>query len=372
MNFKAHLSKEIPFEDLMDGLNPFDLMTEVKVLEPIKAKNLTAEVKEPLEVRNNNNITLFQIAPSPINLENLKEELKGYSVSESKFLLNGFENGFSLMYDGPHEPSDSKNLKSALCHSSVVQEKIDKEVKLGRVDGPFKGRPLPSLRVSPIGLVPKKSDQKDFRLIHHLSYPKGQSLNDYIDPAKCSVQYTSFDTAVHMVQDLGPKCELFKMDIKSAFRLLPVHPADFDQLGFTFDDLYYFDKCLPFGCSISCNLFNRFADFLAFVVKRKAQNNNLMHYLDDFLGGGKQNSGKCKELMTFFSQTMQQLGVPIADEKTEGPATVLTFLGLDLDTEEMVVRLPTRKVQEILICLNALLHKNIQKSRSHIKKSLKK
>lgn len=29
---------------------------------------------------------------------------------------------------------------------------------------------------------------------------------------------------------------------------------------------------------------------------------------------------------------MQELGVPLAEEKTEGPSTQLTFMGIQLDT----------------------------------------
>lgn len=130
-----------------------------------------------------------------------------------------------------------------------------------------------------------------------------------------------------MVQKLGKKCKLFKMDIKSAFRLLPVSPDDFDQLGFMFDEGFYVDKCVPFGCSISCNLFNRFADSLAHIIKFNAKTSNLMHYLDDFLGGGEANTSKCEQLMQIFKQTMEKLGIPLADDKTEGPATILIFLG---------------------------------------------
>lgn len=44
------------------------------------------------------------------------------------------------------------------------------------------------------------------------------------------------------------------LDIKSAFRLVPVNPADFDLLGFSINALYYVEKCLPTGCSISCKI----------------------------------------------------------------------------------------------------------------------
>ena len=46
-------------------------------------------------------------------------------------------------------------------------------------------------------------------------------------------QFTSFDEAVHMVQDLGQNCLLFKIDIRSAFRLLPVAAITIDwQVAF--------------------------------------------------------------------------------------------------------------------------------------------
>ena len=48
--------------------------------------------------------------------------------------------------------------------------------------------------------------------------------------------------------------------------------------------------------------------------------------------------------MTNFQACLSKLGVPKASEKTEGPTTVLCFLGLELDSDEMVVRLPMDKV----------------------------
>ena len=74
----------------------------------------------------------------------------------------------------------------------VVQDKIVKEVKEGRVFGSFATTPLENLRVLPLGIVPKKVQAK-FRLIHHLSYPEGASVNDAILQEFCTVHYTSFD-----------------------------------------------------------------------------------------------------------------------------------------------------------------------------------
>lgn len=49
----------------------------------------------------------------------------------------------------------------------VIRIKNAKEVQLGRVLGSFKKPLLPNLRVSPLGVVPKKAPS-EFRLIHHL------------------------------------------------------------------------------------------------------------------------------------------------------------------------------------------------------------
>ena len=40
----------------------------------------------------------------------------------------------------------------------------------------------------------------------------------------------------------------------------------------------------------------------------------------------------------------QELGFPVAEEKDEGPATSLQFLGLEVDTEVMEIRLPQSKL----------------------------
>ncbi|KAM3928083.1 uncharacterized protein RB166_006211 [Leptodactylus fuscus] len=70
--------------------------------------------------------------------------------------------------------------------------------------GPFLEPPLAELKVSPLGVVPKKEPNK-FRMIHHLSFPEGSSVNEGIDPELCSVVYTSFDAAIEWVRHyVGP------------------------------------------------------------------------------------------------------------------------------------------------------------------------
>ena len=74
---------------------------------------------------------------------------------------------------------------------------------------------------------------------------------------------------------------------------------DFALLGFKFNEKYYFDKALPFGASISCSTFEKFARLLEFCIKEQMKTGYLIHYLDDFLGGDKCKA-TCADAMSTF------------------------------------------------------------------------
>ena len=160
-------------------------------------------------------------------------------------LSHGFKFGFSLNYLGPLGPVSCKNMASALDHKDQLLAKINKEIHLGRIMGPFIVPSFQNFHCSPIGLVPKK--QGGWRLITNLSAPQGKSINEFINPEICSVHYSSFDQAVSMVHKLGPNAQIAKMDISNAFRLLPIRPEDFALLDFKFLDKYYVDKMFTDG-----------------------------------------------------------------------------------------------------------------------------
>ena len=75
-------------------------------------------------------------------------------------------------------------------------------------------------------MIPKKHQPGKWRLIVDLSHPSGHSVNDGIPKPLCSLSYITVDTAIAEILKLGTGTLLAKVDVKSAFRLLPVHPAD--------------------------------------------------------------------------------------------------------------------------------------------------
>ena len=72
-----------------------------------------------------------------------------------------------------------------------------------RIAGPFTFPPFPSFRVSLLGVVPKKVPG-DFRLIHHLSFPKGRSVNDVIATEDTSVRYGTVVEEIRLIKLAGP------------------------------------------------------------------------------------------------------------------------------------------------------------------------
>lgn len=159
-----------------------------------------------------------------------------------------------------------------------------------------------------------------------------------------------------MIAKLGSGAFLGKMDVKSAFRLLPVNPSDHQLLGFKFNNDYYYDMCLPMGCSISCALWEKFAHFIQWVVEEKTGIHTLNHYLDDFIFAGS-TFEICDLLMSSFKNTCDEFCIPLAEEKTEGPKTVLTFLGIVIDTDKMVIRIPNEKIIVLENLLQVMLRK---------------
>ena len=121
-----------------------------------------------------------------------------------------------------------------------------------------------------------------------------------------------------------------KMDLKHAFRLCPVRPEDWDLSGLHWDGQYYVDKRLPFGLRSSPAIFNRVADALEWTIATQCDRTHVLQYLDDFFFAEPDDSTS-SEAMASFRDTARRLGVLMEPDKEVGPATTLTFLGIELD-----------------------------------------
>ena len=124
---------------------------------------------------------------------------------------------------------------------------------------------------------------------------------------------------------------LGKMDVKEAFRLVPVHPSDRLLLGMVWK-----------GCTTPL-LFTALADALEWVIRKRGVN-WVFHYIDDFIFAGSPTSSQCSVAMVAAMQVCTELGVPMESEKNEGPATTLLVLGIEFDTKVMILHLHNTKL----------------------------
>ncbi len=289
-------------------------------------------------------------ASTPVNIHVLEQMLASYPHKQTaKFLIDGFKNGFNLQCTNPptreHEPS---NLKSVLMNPIHTANKIQKEVIAGNFGGPWDQPPLKNMVISPIGLREKKV-KGTYRLIHHLSYPKGApSVNSGIAPESCTVKYASFDHAIQIIQAAGPGCEIGKEDVFGAFTLLPVRPQDLRLTGFKFNDKYYLQKTLPMGCSISSNYYERFGTFLEWRTKKESKLNSTSHYCDDHMFSGRKGTGQCLHLMNTFKSVCKRLHVPLCADKEVLPCTCMVYLGFTIDTVKQWIIIPSDKIQDAI------------------------
>ena len=82
-------------------------------------------------------------------------------------------------------------------------------------------------------------------------------------------------------------------------------------------------------------------------ILHKAGVSFVIHYLNDFLIIGAPNSCECQSAMKIVVETFAKLGFLLAINKLEGPTTCLDFLGFEIDSRMMAVRLPQEKLMEL-------------------------
>ena len=224
----------------------------------------------------------------------------------------------------------------------MVDHYLAKEVLAQRVAGPFTHPPFQNFRVHPLGWYRRRP------LVNFLVYsiyhtPYGASVNDGIPFEDSSVTYSRIDDAVGLILRSGVGTFSAKTDIKSAFRIFPIRPADYNLLSIYWRGGYYFDRCLAMGLSSSCKTFEALSTAVQWIAQTKLGISYMLHLFDDLLiisGSHEQ----CSRELTLLLELYSYLGIPMSPDKTIGPSTVLSFAGIALDTVRSEARLPGDKV----------------------------
>ena len=288
---------------------------------------------------------------TPIKIDKYQEYLirTKFDRDKSKYLIEGFRQGFDIGYRGPMMRQDNAaNIPLRIGTSQDVWDKLNKEVLMNRYAGPFKKIPYKYYMQSPIGLVPKSGNK--MRLIFHLSYNFGssdsedkQSLNYFTPKEWSKVQYKDLDYAIRTCLKLGRKTrnreyeaireqvarEIYstiyfsKTDLESAFRLVPIKPGQRCWLVMMTrnpenNELAFFvDKCLPFRASISCARFQLYSDSLRHIIEHVTKRYfTVTNYLDDFLFITNEEES-CNQMVRRFIDLCSEIGCPCSIDKIQ-------------------------------------------------------
>ena len=151
-----------------------------------------------------------------------------------KQLSDFLEFGFPIGYTGNNEIHKNvskkdtwtfKNHKGAIEFKENMVKYLLKESSNNAIIGPFKENPFKlGLQISPLNLIPKKDTTERLNIMD-LSFPKGTSLNDYVNKTeylgdKIELIYLKVDDFIQLIKQKGVECLLFKTDHQRAFRQL--------------------------------------------------------------------------------------------------------------------------------------------------------
>jgi hypothetical protein len=289
--------------------------------------------------------------PTPLKPKAWARLLEGCPyVEEVKVVLQIINTGANIQFVGDRTKRVAvENLRSASSYPQAIEDYLVEEVLAGRVEGPFARRPDDLVRIVPMGSVPK--DEHKRRVILNYSAPEGASVNEEIEKLECQLDH--FDRVMAMMGELPPDTMMIKIDVKSAFRLVPVVKEDRALLGMEWKGVFYRDNCLPFGLSSSPPLWERISRALEWVIRRFVTP-HAAHYVDDFLLAVPAG-WDAKRVLDRALAVFEILGVPISKHKLVGPTTRLEFLGVTVDSTRRLCEVSKAKQTKLVVQLRAFV-----------------
>ena len=123
------------------------------------------------------------------------------------------------------------------------------------------------------------------------------------------------------------------------------------------------DRQYYFGLRSSPALLNLLADALCWILRHNYSLADLKHYLDDYIGVAPPSPSPPSSTAAIQQVTLltvfENLGVPVATghDKVVPPTTVMTVLGIEVDSVQQVTRFPQDKLSALHTALATWLQR---------------
>ena len=260
-------------------------------------------------------------------------------------------------------PSEASNAPSAINNGYRVTDAIAQWVHKKFAFGPVDPALVPrSAKFS--GLMAREKPNGDVRVILNLSAPKGSSVNEGINTEEFPAVMASTTEWLRVLNRAGRNSLMAKVDWASAYKQVPVHPADSNLQWFSWLGKCFRETSLVFGCASSAGLFDRLAKLVLHIVVTKADfpARQVCQYLDNCCAASADASELSRYDEVFF-EVAAQLGVELAPrsdpDKSFGPCTHGVVLGILYDTTTWLWAIPHEKWIRLLHDLKFLLQADV-------------
>ena len=127
-----------------------------------------------------------------------------------------------------------------------------------------------------------------------------------------------------------------------------IDPMDFEKMGFTFQKEFYFDCTLSMGSRSSARCCQRVTNAVIYIFVNWGYFD--INYLDDL--GGAQEEETADVAFHTLRRLLVQFGLTEASSKSCSPNYVMIFLGVEISSVLLTLRIPEDKLQEILSILD--------------------
>lgn len=327
------------------------------------ARESRPEIKDTIK----RNPDLFKIV-TPINVPVFEKLLKTHPNQQFvKSIVIGLREGFwpfantnpkgsayPLTHDASKRPPKTKE------QGQFLRDQCAEEIRLDRYSKPFGTELLPGMYSMPIHAVPKPGPSK-FRLVVDHS-ASDFSLNSMV--SRDAIAGARLDTIKDLADSLiefrrtnpGVKdLVIFKSDVSSAYRRLPMHPLWQIKQIITVEGQRHVDRCNSFGNRGSQRLWVGFMALVTWIAIEVRKLEHLKLYTDDCFSFELASSReyyapydtKFPRKQARLLKLWDELGIPHEPRKQVFGQS-LVILGFNVDPNKMTITLPDDKLDELL------------------------
>lgn len=276
---------------------------------------------------------------NPLNWLYMLSEGETYDI-DTHYVLDGVLNGFHVVDDCPNiEGYFCRNYASCYSDENLkkLRKLVDSECNSGKLTLVHK----PCLCTHALGVIRKK-DTRKIRPITDCKRPIDLSVNNFTDHVWERFSFVTVEAVVGSI--LEGKHFVSTIDLANAYRSVLITPENRQYFGLELDGVYYRDNFLCFGSRAAPFVFNRLTDTISRYMGKLGI--TCYNYLDDLICLSSTYDKGVQDQLTLLRQ-LRKLGFYISWEKVVSPSQVATYLGIEIDTVEMKMRLPEEKIQKL-------------------------